>query len=725
MRRMLALFLVLLLSFSLAAEEKTFALVLSGGGAKGIAHIEVLKELDRRGLYPDYVIGTSIGSLIGAFYASGYSGEEIEKLIRNEDMLSLFTTIYTGGSNEYLEGGDESPVTNLITINFSDYSVGSANGLIDDLYISRFFRTNLIKVLSIRDFDELSIPYRAVGTDLETGEEIVYSSGSLYGAMRGSMAIPLVFTPFKDEWGHYVVDGGLVNNLPADIARDLGADVVLAVDLNDVTRSHGILSPYNDVETLTGVVFQLIDLETQPNAAKNYKYADYMIIPDLSDYGIMDFLKVEEILEIGRNAVEESQALFDSLEEELEKNGRIKPLSYSEREPFVIKSIICKGLTRYTPQFNRFVGKTADKETAEDLEALLLYIKRQENLKSIGYDVYDGTLILWFEEYSRMMQKISLGLNLEAGVKGSIMDSSTLFYFMPHASAVLSLTFPGSYGTLKAGLDLKDYASLFASYFYNFENDFSLFASAMAGIGDISMLSIADRIDRIDTSDFIFSIEAGAAFESLAKLRIEASIDLDLIALGPLKSYDTVVDEVGITVVFDPKLNINLKYHALDYASLENGINIDFDADIYLKASLMYTLSLALESIIPLNSDAIRLYIGAEAATLRGNEAIGSSYRTNRSGNITRDYVSLSLGTRYLFMEKFDMQAGFFFELYETRDYQSRLWVSDYSLIPFSMINDWALGLSFALGYNTQAGNISVFADITHRGAFSLGVRLR
>lgn len=141
MKRLLSVLLVVLLSLSLHASDKTFALVLSGGGAKGIADIEILKELDRRGLYPDYVVGTSIGAVIGAFYAAGYSGEEIEKLIADADLMDMFLHIYSRSGRILLEGGNETPLSNLLTLDFSSEDVGAANGIIDDQYVAAFLST--------------------------------------------------------------------------------------------------------------------------------------------------------------------------------------------------------------------------------------------------------------------------------------------------------------------------------------------------------------------------------------------------------------------------------------------------------------------------------------------------------------------------------------------------------------------------------------------------------
>lgn len=731
MKRLLSVLIIFLLSFSVFAADKTFALVLSGGGAKGIAEIEILKELDRRGLYPDYVLGTSVGALVGAFYAAGYSGEDLEALIRGTDMMDLFLHVYSRSGNYMMEGGRETPASNLITLDFSSDAIGAANGIIDDQYVASFFRSNLIKVLGINDFDELSIPYRAVGTDLESGEEIVYSDGSLYNAMRGSMAIPIVFTPGKTEDGRYVVDGGMVNNMPSDIARAMGADIVLAVDLNDVQREHNEGQLYYDIDTLTGVAFQVLDLVTSPNTVERYPLSDYVIIPDIAEIGVLDFYKGDEIFEIGKKTVEDNIEVFDQIEQALKGRKKERPLSYSERPYFVIESIITPpSFNHYRYLLSPLSGEVADYETIMRLEEILIYIKQEEGFKSIGYTVEDGKIIIKAEPFSHLTSSVSIGLGMDAGIKGSIEEGRpSLFYFKPHASVFFDINLPEYYGTLIAGLDITNYTALFASYYYNFaSSSFSAFASARVGVGDLSMLSIADYLNRMDTSDFLFSAEGGVAYDYMNRLRLELSLDLDLISLGSLKSFDDVNKVRARMVYFDPKVNFNLKYRLLDSKNLySNGIDIDFDCDLYLRSPFMYDIRLSFESIIPSPVPSSKFIISGKAYVLRGNENIGESYVTGKSGNLSRDYLLLSIGGRVLLSESIYMDVSIFSEGYESRNYPDRFWprIENAFLVPLSLLNDWAAGFSLSLGFNNEWGNLELFIDITHRGAYSFGVRLK
>ena len=721
MKKLASLILVIFLSFSLFAGDKTFALVLSGGGAKGIADIEILKELDRRGLYPDYVIGTSIGALVGAFYAAGYSGEELEDLIMSTNLMDLFLHIYSRSGAHELSGGDEIPLSNIYTLDFASDRVGAANGIIDDQHVASFLRTNLIRVLGIRDFDELSIPYRAVGTDLESGDEIIYSFGSLYSAMRGSMAIPIVFAPARTIEGKYVIDGGMVNNMPTDLARALGADVVLAVDLNDVYKEHNEGKIYYDIDTLSGVATQTLDLVTTPNTEKNYIYADYVIVPEISSFGVLDFGRAEEIREVGRKAVEDNQDVFDALS--LELGVRERPLSYFDRAPFTIRSIVYPHFERYSNIFSYFQGKSADEALTAEFERALEYIKTEEGLKSIGYDIYDGVIVIRSESFPTLPSSVSLGANIEMGVKSSLSSKQgTLFYFIPHLSAFFDIMLPSSYGKLIAGLDVTSYTALFANYQYDFGASWSFFASLRLGVGDLSMLSVSDRIDRMNTSDFLFSAESGFAYEYLSRLRLEFSLDFDITSLGSVKSIDGHSD-MPRRAFFDPKVNFNLKYRTLDTSDLHDaGLDIDFDSAIYLRAPLMYDIKLSFESILPSFVESTRLFINGEADTLRGNEYLGRSYVTNRSGRLTRDYLMLEVGGRVLFTDSVFMDVGIFAEGYEVNESSSRLWERSGNLIPFALIDSLDGGFSLRIGKRTDMGDLMAFVDITHRGTFSLGL---
>ena len=181
-------------------------------------------------------------------------------------------------------------------------------------------------------------------------------------------------------------------------------------------------------------------------------------------------------------------------------------------------------------------------------------------------------------------------------------------------------------------------------------------------------------------------------------------------------------------VYADPKVNFNLKYHTLETSGLyDDGIDIDMDVDIYLRPPFMYDIRLMFESIIPSPIESSKFYISGEVDVLRGNEKIGTSYATNKSGMLTRDYLLLEVGGRVIFSDSFFMDVGVFAEGYETRRYDSRFWprVEERNLIPFSLLNDWAVGFSLSVGNRSSWGDVLLFLDVTHHGTYSIGVMLR
>lgn len=211
-----------------ACQSARTALVLSGGGAKGLAHIGVLRVLDSLGIRPDLIVGTSMGAVIGGMYASGYTGRQIDSLARSLPIAGLFRSYEPKAPRSMSpvrpllvwEGGDRG-----FTLQRSAVREGEVNALLN----AAMLRGNL---QARGDFDSLPIPFRAVATDLNDRSRVVLASGDLAEAVRASMAIPLVFEPQVID-GRFLADGGLVDNVPVAVARDLGADRVIVSDATE------------------------------------------------------------------------------------------------------------------------------------------------------------------------------------------------------------------------------------------------------------------------------------------------------------------------------------------------------------------------------------------------------------------------------------------------------------------------------------------------------------
>ncbi len=728
----LALFLCAL--FQASADSPTFALVLSGGGARGVAHIAVLEELEKRGIYPDYIVGTSMGALIGAFYSAGYNTDQLEELITGGSMMDLFINIYTGSDNDGIRGGEGNYLSNMFSIDFSSFGAGASNGIIDDEYIADFLRSNLARVLSIRDFDDLSIPFRCIGTDLLTGEEIIFSNGSLYEAIRASMAMPVIFTPVVLGDGRYVIDGGVVNNLPVDVARALGADIVLAVDVNNSLDASKELD-IEVLDTLTGVANQYLNLTTNINSGKQYADADYVIPMDTYDFNTMDFSDLAAIIELGRTYVDANQEVFDSLEKDLEKKQSEVPLNYYDRPEFMIVKIIYPGLEKYDKYFDYFEGKAATKELMQEFERTLRYLKLHERLKSVSFQMYpSGYIYVEVENYKKLSSSLSMGLDVSMGGRYHNSGSRRLsFFFMPHADIFTDLNFPGMEGTFRLGLDIEDKASLFAGYYYPFENFYNLYAETEIGVGSLSMLSIRDRHDRFETKDFGFNLRGGLAFSWKNILRLDFLLAMDLTSLGSISSVDGE-QVVGITPVFAPKAVFTMNYEGLaDSLPSDTGLDLFCRTAIHLQAPFMYSVSLDGRSIIysPINSS--RFFFNFEAASIREQGRLASSYRTTKSGSITRDYLFAEAGGRVIFSDDAYMDVGLYCEGFDNgavhQGSNDILWnnrdITGRRLAPFATVNDFTAGFRIGFGYMTGIGTVGFELYADYEGSASLGFYFR
>jgi NTE family protein len=277
--RWLALACLVVLS-SRAAERPKVGLVLSGGGARGFAHIGVLKMLDSLDVPIDCIAGTSMGGIVGALYAIGYRGRDLEALANRSDWQEMFTDRAPRSLMPYLEKKESDRYQ--IEFGMKGWKPVTPGGLIVGRKISLLFASLTFPYEKVDDFDRLPIPYRCVASDLIRGEAVVLSRGSLARAMRATMAIPTVFSAV--EWGDsLLVDGGLLDNLPVDAAKAMGADVVIAVDVGYPLRDKGSL------QSAFAVLEQSMAMLGIDRRKENVKQVDLFIQPDLAGFNMADF----------------------------------------------------------------------------------------------------------------------------------------------------------------------------------------------------------------------------------------------------------------------------------------------------------------------------------------------------------------------------------------------------------------------------------------------------
>jgi NTE family protein len=287
---LIGLFLVQFAIAQQPSPRPKIGLTLSGGGAKGLAHIGILKAIDDAGLKIDYITGTSMGSIVGGLYAAGYSGDRIEHIARQLDWEVMFST--TPQINQIRIEEKSEFAKYALEIPFEKGKFRIAQGYIDGqelwLKLSELFEP----VYNINEFSKLSIPFKCIGTDLETGNAVVMDHGNIVTAIRASMAMPSVFTPVKYD-GKLLADGGIVNNFPILEVKQMGADYVIGVNLN-----HG-LSKADELKSALDILYQIGFFKDAATFEKHKEQCNLFILPELKDYGSGSFGAADSIIDIG------------------------------------------------------------------------------------------------------------------------------------------------------------------------------------------------------------------------------------------------------------------------------------------------------------------------------------------------------------------------------------------------------------------------------------------
>ncbi len=320
----LLLVLIILFSFQTARAQQQsprpkIGLTLSGGGAKGLAHIGILQAIDSAGLKIDYITGTSMGSVVGGLYAAGYSGDSIEVLAKSLDWELLFSSSPQLDQISIEEKSEYNSYALTVPIEKKKLKLGT--GIIEGqelwLKLSELFHP----VYDITDFSKLPIPFKCIGTDLETGNAVAMDHGNIVTAIRASMAIPSVFTPVQYE-NKLLVDGGIVNNFPVLDVKEMGADYVIGVNLNQG------LSKAQQLNTSIDIIMQIVFFKDAAFFDQHKAKCDLFILPELKGYETADFAFSDSIIDCGKETGNLYYPYFkrmaDSLNNIYGENGFVK-----------------------------------------------------------------------------------------------------------------------------------------------------------------------------------------------------------------------------------------------------------------------------------------------------------------------------------------------------------------------------------------------------------------
>ncbi|MHB1048926.1 MAG: patatin-like phospholipase family protein [Bacteroidota bacterium] len=286
------------------------ALVLSGGGARGIAQIGVIEVLERNNIPIDYIVGSSMGSIIGGLYASGYSTAQLRKLVDTTDWNYVLSFTQDTDREQLFLSQKQTADKKQLTIRFDGLEPVIPSAFASGQRLTNFINQLTLQALyhPIDSFDDLKIPFRSIATDLISGKKIVFSKGNLSEALRASISVPLLYTTIKKDTME-LTDGGLVSNIPVEAAKELGADIIIVVNTISPLRTAG------QMNTPWEIADQIINIMAQQSNKRSLDSATIVITPDLGQYSTSDFAHLDFAIEQGRVAAEAAMtALKDSIE---------------------------------------------------------------------------------------------------------------------------------------------------------------------------------------------------------------------------------------------------------------------------------------------------------------------------------------------------------------------------------------------------------------------------
>lgn len=362
-------------------NEMRVGLVLSGGGAKGFAHIGVLKALEEHNVRVDYIAGTSMGAIVGGLYAAGYSAHELDSIIRKTDFTTLIQDLIPRGAQTFYERNESDRYA--ISLPFDNFKLGFPSGLSRGQNVYNLLSRLTEHVSHIEDFSNLPIPFLCIGTDIETMGEVVLDKGSLATAIAASGALPSLFSP-KIVDGDLLVDGGVVNNFPIEhIISEV--DVVIGVDVQDEFKSK------DDIKSILDILTQLSSYTTGRGMDMKRQMVDVYITPDIDAFSVVSFEEAENIIRAGERAAEEVSPDLKFIASRQIK----KPVSHP---PIVLKDSIkfseikISGLRNYTRSY--VLGKlkidSGEKMSYEEFDSGVYNLLSTRNFAAINYGFLDG-----------------------------------------------------------------------------------------------------------------------------------------------------------------------------------------------------------------------------------------------------------------------------------------------------------------------------------------------
>lgn len=359
-------------------KKPKVGLVLSGGGAKGLAHIGVLKVLEEEGVHIDFIGGTSMGAMIGGLYASGYTASQLDSIFKKVDFDVIVQDNLPRRVKSFYD--KESDEKYSITFPFKNMKFGLPVAFSKGQNTYNLFSQLLYHVRFVEDFNKLPIPFLCIATDIETGEEVILNKGNLVSSILASGSLPGLFYPLEID-GRYLSDGGIVNNYPVEEIRKLDADIIIGVDVQTGFMNRDQLT------SAAKLVMQIVNFQMLTTMKDKKEKTDIYIKPNITDFNVVSFADGDQIIQKGITAAENYREQFRQIAE-VQGRSQVKIPLKPEKMMKEITSIEIQGSDKYSRAY--VLGKLRIKQGdiisfpmfAEGLERL----NATQNFKSITYD---------------------------------------------------------------------------------------------------------------------------------------------------------------------------------------------------------------------------------------------------------------------------------------------------------------------------------------------------
>lgn len=409
--------MVIQVSFGQEQSRPKIGLVLSGGGAKGLAHIGVLKVIDSLGIKVDYISGTSMGAVVGGLYASGYSAHQLDSIFSAIDVDALLQDYTPRESKSFYEKRNDEIYA--LALPFNNFKLGLPSGLSKGLYNFNLISRLTKHVSHVRDFDELPIPFLCIATDLETGEQNLLDSGVLAQSIIASGAIPTLYNPVEIN-GRILIDGGVVNNYPVEELKNRGVDFIIGVDVQDGLKNR------EQLKDVTVVLSQINNFSMIEKMNGKRSLTNIYIKPEIKGYSVVSFDKGSEIIKKGN---EKAMLYINQLLPLVEKNKR-KTDKVVNKDSIYIGEISFNKLENYTRAY--ILGKLKIKKnsmiTYEQLEKGISTLNATQNFSAITYSfekAQKGTQLILNVKENKNNTFLKFGLHYDDLYKSGVLVNYT------------------------------------------------------------------------------------------------------------------------------------------------------------------------------------------------------------------------------------------------------------------------------------------------------------